>query len=188
MDNYFTSVGLAEELLKDHKMSIIGTIRKNKSDITPLFLDTKERPVHSTMFGFGEKCLLVSDVPKKGKNLLMISTVTIDESTGDMCKPEVITFYNLTKGGVDVIDEMTASYSVSRISNCWPFTAFFTIMNITCINSLIIYKSLDLMKPHLVARASIPTLPGQLVCQIKQVSGLQVVDNLPPPTEGFCGI
>ncbi|KAJ8886715.1 hypothetical protein PR048_012927 [Dryococelus australis] len=93
---------------------------------------------------FGKKCLLVSYVPKKGKNVLMISTMhnsdTKDESTGDMCKPEVITFYNLTKGGVDVVDEMKASYSVSRISYCWPLTVFFTIMKIACINSLIIYK------------------------------------------------
>ncbi|KAJ8896881.1 hypothetical protein PR048_002227 [Dryococelus australis] len=134
----------------------------------------------------------------------MHNSDTVDESTGDMGKPEVITFYILTKGGVDAADEMKESYSVSRISNRWPLTVFFTIMNIACINSLIIYtgntndeidhhaliktQSLDLMEPHLVTRTSMRTLPGQLVCQIKQVSGLQVVDNQPPPTEAFCGI
>ncbi|KAJ8889575.1 hypothetical protein PR048_009075 [Dryococelus australis] len=128
---------------------------------------------------------------------------TIDETTGDMCKPEVITFYNLTKGGVNVVDDIKASYSVSRISNCWPFNVFFTIMNIACIKSLIIYKCttndqqsrtyrkktvFGSRETHLVTRAFMPTHPGQLVSQDKWVSGLQVVDNQPPPTEGFCGI
>ncbi|KAJ8881361.1 hypothetical protein PR048_017842 [Dryococelus australis] len=106
----------------------------------------------------------------------------IDESTGDMCKPEVITFYNLTKEVVDVVDEMKASYVNSRIS--YKCDTNDQIDRRTYIKAL----SLDLMKPHLVIRASIPTLPGQLVCQFKHVSGLQVVDNQPPPTEGFCGI
>lgn len=30
----------------------------------------------------------------------------IDEDTGDKRKPEMITFYNSTKAGVDVVDEM----------------------------------------------------------------------------------
>ncbi|KAJ8884717.1 hypothetical protein PR048_016575 [Dryococelus australis] len=54
----------------------------------------------------------------------------------DMCKSGSY----LTKGAVDVMDEMKASYSVSRISNFWSLTVFFTIMNIACVNSLIIYK------------------------------------------------
>ena len=41
----------------------------------------------------------------------------IDESTGDLKKSDVITFYNMTKGAVDVVDEMRGSYSVARISN-----------------------------------------------------------------------
>ncbi|KAJ8885017.1 hypothetical protein PR048_011213, partial [Dryococelus australis] len=112
------------------------------------------------------------------------------------CKPEVMTFYNIAKGGVDV-DEMKASYSVSRISNRLPLAVFFTIMNsynlqlqhrqiYRCkyINTL----SLDLGKPHIVTRASIPTLPGELVSIIKLVSVLHVVDSLPPSAQGFCAI
>lgn len=54
--------------------------------------------------------MLVSYVPKRGKNVLMLSTFhdddKIDETTGNEHKPSVITFCNLTKGAVDVADRM----------------------------------------------------------------------------------
>ena len=40
----------------------------------------------------------------------------IDEATGENKKPENITFYNSTKGGVDVVDMIMNKYSVSRNS------------------------------------------------------------------------
>lgn len=61
------------------------------------------------------------------------------DSNSDKNKPEIITFYNSTKGGVDVVDEMKGNYSVSRISRRWPFTVFYSILNITGINSQLIY-------------------------------------------------
>ena len=42
-DNWFTSVTLAEEILKEHKITIFGTIRKNKKEIPSEFINTKER-------------------------------------------------------------------------------------------------------------------------------------------------
>ncbi|GBP09953.1 hypothetical protein EVAR_70925_1 [Eumeta japonica] len=40
----------------------------------------------------------------------------IDPTTGDNAKPEMITFYNKTKGGVDVVDRLIEEYSVARVS------------------------------------------------------------------------
>ncbi|KAG8256608.1 hypothetical protein J6590_064739 [Homalodisca vitripennis] len=37
-----------------------------------------------------------------------------DVDTGDMMKPSIITYYNKTKGGVDVCDAMCGEYTVAR--------------------------------------------------------------------------
>lgn len=64
----------------------------------------------------------------------------IDESSGAEKKPEVITYYNSTKGGVDVVDELKVEYSVSRISCRWSLKIFFALMNIAGINGQIIFR------------------------------------------------
>ncbi|CAH1988639.1 unnamed protein product [Acanthoscelides obtectus] len=113
--------------------------------------DVKNRLVKSSMFAYGEdsddnpnKCLLVSYVPKRNKNVLLLSTLHDDsktnDDTGDAFKPEVITDYNFTKGGVDVVDKMKSEYSTSRFSNRWPYTVFCGFLNISTINSQIIYR------------------------------------------------
>lgn len=56
-------------------------------------------------------------------------------------KPNITTIYNLTKGDVDVVDRMKSEYSLSSVSNRWPFTVFDAMLNIATINSQIIFKS-----------------------------------------------
>jgi hypothetical protein len=72
------------------------------------------------MFGFTADCTLLSYVPKKGKSVLAISAMhhdeVIDVETRDKLKPEVITFYNRSKCGVDLLDQLCATYDVSRNS------------------------------------------------------------------------
>ncbi|KAJ8968179.1 hypothetical protein NQ314_002438 [Rhamnusium bicolor] len=205
-DNYFTSVLLANTLMENHRLTLIGTVRKNKPQIPRELLEVKGGPVMSTMFAYGKKpnnCLLVSYVPKPNKNVLLLSTLhnddKIDERTGEACKPEVITDYNFTKGGVDVVDKMKAEYSVTRFSNRWPFTIFCSLLNISTINSQIIFRentntvltrrhyilelSKQLAMPHLCRRSKIHTLPYQLSQRIRNITGKRAVPNLNLPGE-----
>ncbi|XP_035217658.1 uncharacterized protein LOC118190980 [Stegodyphus dumicola] len=107
-DNWFTSIDLVKAL-KDKKLSYIGTIRKNKKEIPPCFVKSKGKEVHSSLFGFSKNCTLVSYVPKKGKNVLLVSSMhfddTIDADTGDEKMTVIITFYNDTKCSVDALDK-----------------------------------------------------------------------------------
>ena len=65
---------------------------------------------------------------RKNKCVILLSTMhndgAIDPDTGDTKKPEIITFYNFTKGAVDVVDELSALYTIARISNMWPMAMF----------------------------------------------------------------
>ena len=112
-DNWYTSYSRVESLLNDYNLTAVGTIRKNKREIPKEFLEIKKRPTCDSMFGFREKLTLVSYIPKsksKKENVVLISSMhqdkKIDEATGGDKKPEIISFYNSTKGGVDVVDIM----------------------------------------------------------------------------------
>ncbi|KFM65393.1 PiggyBac transposable element-derived protein 4, partial [Stegodyphus mimosarum] len=124
MDNWYTSYPLAKELLSK-KLTIIGTLKRNKAEIPTEFVQTKTRSVYSSIFGFQKNATLVSYVPKKSKCVVLLSTMhrddAIDESD-DMKKPDIIHFYNATKGGVDKVDEMSSLYSTARKTNRWPKT------------------------------------------------------------------
>ena len=40
-------------------------------------------------------------------------------------KPEIIEYYNFTKGRVDAMDQMVCYYSIKRMSSKWPMAAMF---------------------------------------------------------------
>lgn len=63
----------------------------------------------------------------------------IDPGTEDKKKPEIITFYNQTKGGVDTTDKLCASYNVARNVRRWPMVVFFAILNMCGINAQVIF-------------------------------------------------
>lgn len=107
----------------------------------------------------------------------MHNSKTIDESTGLAKKPEIITFYNATKGAVDNMDRMTENYTVARRSNRWPLTVFYSILNIGAVNAQVIHNETSqnkffnqflkilakqLMDEQLKYRATILSLPKNI--------------------------
>ncbi|XP_045448744.1 piggyBac transposable element-derived protein 4-like [Melitaea cinxia] len=119
MDNWFTSYPVALQLL-EKRITVVGTLKGNKPEIPPNFKTSRDREINSSLFGFQKNCTLVSYVPKRNKTVLLLSTMhhdaAIDLTTGDAKKPEIITFYNQTKCGVDIVDRMCRQYDVSRNS------------------------------------------------------------------------
>jgi hypothetical protein len=134
---------------------------------------------------------------KKNKNVLLISTIheqgDIDPESVEK-KPEVIMFYNQTKGGVDVVNELKGEYSVSRISCRWSLIIFFSLMNIAGMNSQIIdrensgkilshqefLKNLgrELTKPFMIDRLQQPNLSILLRQQIIKLFGNKTAVNV----------
>lgn len=140
-DNWFSSIELVDKL-KENGLTYVGTVRKNKREVPPEFLPHKTRPIGSTLFGFTNDKTLVSYVPQKNKSVVMISTMhhnqSIDTNSG---KPEIIIFYNSTKGGVDTLDQKCANYSVARRTQRWPCVIFSAILNISMVNGFILWKA-----------------------------------------------
>lgn len=81
----------------------------------------------------------------KYHNVILISSLhhddKIDASTNEKCKPEIITYYNHTKGGVDLLDKLCATYDVSRNTRRWPMVVYYAMMNIAGVNAQVIYSS-----------------------------------------------
>lgn len=94
-DNFFTSYGLGQELLR-RKLAMVGTVRKNKP---------------------GDTHALVSYCPKKRKNGPLISTLHRDTAVSAMedKKPQIILDFNRNKGGVDNLDKVLHFFHVISI-------------------------------------------------------------------------
>lgn len=79
-------------------MTFLDTLRKKKRELPPEFINPT-RPIGSSIFAYNEKLItLVSYIPKKKTNVLVVSSFDhekIDQQSG---KPEVIIDYNDTKG------------------------------------------------------------------------------------------
>lgn len=201
MDNWFTSIPTANRMLQSHKLTILGTVRKNKREIPPNFITKK--PVGTSKFAFDGSKTLVSYTPKKNKNVLMLSTMhrddSIDAATG---KPQMICDYNMTKGGTDTFDQLCHTYSVARATMRWPLRFWFAIMDQAGINSMVLFlianpsvrtetkyprrqflKDLSRMMctPFMEARLTIPTIQRGLKRRICDVLGIEF---LPQPTGG----
>lgn len=115
-DNWYYTQELAKSLLHVHKLTVTGTMRKNKPEIPPAYLQSRGREVGFSLFSFQPYISIVSYVPRKVKVVLVASTLhhdkSIDPSTGHKRKPEMITFYNSSKEGVDIVDQMCSAYNV----------------------------------------------------------------------------
>ncbi|KAJ8001201.1 hypothetical protein DPEC_G00190420 [Dallia pectoralis] len=59
-DNFFTSYELAQRLLADRGLALVGTVRKNKPELPPVLLVTKSRRVLSSAFAFTPIAMLVA--------------------------------------------------------------------------------------------------------------------------------
>nr|CAI5836450.1 unnamed protein product [Callosobruchus analis] len=139
VDNWFSSISLFNDMLKYHKLIMVGTLRKNKREIPPTFL-TNKVPGRS-LFGFDSNKTLVSHCPRANKVVLLLSYMHfddyVDQETG---KPQIVLDYNRTKGGTDTFDQLCHTYSVSRKTRRWPLKFFFGILDQCGVNAKVLFS------------------------------------------------
>ena len=92
-------------------------------------LPSSSRELHSSEFGFAtDGVTLVSYVLKRAKAVVLLSTQHRDKTVvaDDNSKSEIISYYNATKSGVDVLDKLVRTYSVKRSTRRWTVAFFST--------------------------------------------------------------
>ncbi|XP_039467124.1 piggyBac transposable element-derived protein 4-like [Oreochromis aureus] len=143
-DNFFTSFPLSEELLR-RKNTLVGTIRKNKPELPPELLQTRGREVFSSVFAFTSTHTAVSYVPRRGRNVLLLSS---KHRTPGICdepkrKPHTIKDYNKSKGGVDKLDQAVGTYTCRRRTRRWPLALFHHLLDISLHNGYVLWTAVD---------------------------------------------
>ena len=144
-DNFFTSYELARRLLDDRGLTVVGTVRKNKPELPRALLDAKGRAVFSSKFAFTPAAALVSYVPKRNGNVLLLSTLHTGDarvSAAGHAKPDIILHYNATKGGVDNLDKLVGTYSCRRKTGRWPLAVFHNVLDVSAYNAFVLWREL----------------------------------------------
>ena len=59
-----------------------------------------------------------------------------------MKKTKTVLFYNKTKSGIDIIDQMARNYFVKAASKRWPIHVFYNVIDLALINSWILFQDI----------------------------------------------
>ena len=108
---------------------------------------SKIRKRYSTEFGFKGNTTMVSYVPKKGKAVIMLSTMhhkkAINEGSSKK-KSKVIQYYNGTKAGVDTFNQMIGTYS-KRQTKRWPVVMWYNLLDVAAFNAFVAFSAQNLV-------------------------------------------
>ncbi|KAK7925721.1 hypothetical protein WMY93_008031 [Mugilogobius chulae] len=139
-DNFFTSLDLARAL-QEQKTSLVGTMNKKRRELPPSVQE--KRPLFSSKVLKSAHATLTIYQGKAKTNVSILSTVHSSAGTlsGPKAKPEPVVYYNRTKVGVDVLDQMLRMYSVKAATRRWPVAVFYNILDMAAVTAWILYKN-----------------------------------------------
>ena len=93
----------------------------------------------------------VVNIKSSGKrNVLVLSTLNpilgLTKDDGK-CKPAIIKFYDFTKGGTDIVDQIMGKHTVKPKSSKWTIAAFSYIPGVACVNASTLSRINNQNKP-----------------------------------------
>ncbi|KRY46849.1 PiggyBac transposable element-derived protein 4 [Trichinella britovi] len=131
----------AEDLLAK-KTTIVGTLRRNKTEVPSELTEAMGREVGSSLFCFDRQLTLVSYILKRKKCVLLLSTMHHDDAVNEdqERKADIVLFYNETKSGVDTLDQPVLVYTCKRRTRRWPMVLWFTTLDCAGLAAYVIWK------------------------------------------------
>lgn len=143
-DNFFTGLDLAVSL-KEKNITLVGTANKKRRWLpaTAKLKDPKLPLYDSNIYLGPNATTLTLYQCKRNKSVSILSSLhkSVNITKSAKKKPETIHFYNQTKYGVDVADQMMKKYTVKAASRRWPVQVFYNILDMTGLNAWNIYKN-----------------------------------------------
>ncbi|XP_070964753.1 piggyBac transposable element-derived protein 4-like [Oncorhynchus clarkii lewisi] len=106
---------------KNHGMRVVLDVTdglRGHPELSPGLLATRGREAFSSKFAFTPTTTLVSYLPKRNKNVVLLSTLhkTAEISDREDRKPAIILDYKHNKGGVYNLDKVIGTYSCRRMT------------------------------------------------------------------------
>ena len=139
-DNYFSSLRLCQRL-NDNQTTYVGTLRQNKREIPPIARSTVGRQRGDTAHFYTTGITLCSFWDKASRPVLIISSQHGHQENQSSGKPDIVTFYNSTKAGVNNLDKVNRTYFSKRKCRRWPYSVFFSLADNICYAALLLWNS-----------------------------------------------
>lgn len=143
-DCWFTSLKLAR-ILSDRRTTLLGPLKKNSPGLPEAAKSTEGRSRGDSVHYYAEasSITICSFWDKGAKPVNILSTMhgTQQNKSPDQGKPEIATFYNETKSGVDTLDKIVRGYSSKRKYRRWPCHVFFTLLDCSIYASYLLWKA-----------------------------------------------
>ena len=120
-------------------------LSEKKPVIPSEFQASRDRETFSSLFGFQQDMTLISYLPKKIKSVIFLSTTHNEAKVSEdkERKPEIILYYNKTKGRVDTTDKLAATYSCKRGTRRWLVCLFYNMIDLAAIYAFVLFMHVN---------------------------------------------
>lgn len=144
-DNFFTDIRTANRLL-EMNTTYVGTVRNSRRFLPEKAKVTVDREKGDSRHFYSNQHTICSFWDKGHKPVNILSTMhgTQRNLQPNEGKPEIVTFYNSTKSGVDTLDKVVRGFSSKRKYRRWPVHVFFTVLDAGIYSTFKMMKSLNL--------------------------------------------
>ena len=151
----YTSTEIANWLLEKNVTSF-GTIKGNRRRIGDLkSLVNRESRSKKVYWNMDSTTLnvisyLVNTKSSGKRNVLVLSTLNLIlglTKDDGKSKPAIMKFYDFTKGGTDIVEQIMGKHTVKPKSSKWTIAAFSYIPDVACVNASTLSRINNQNKP-----------------------------------------